>query len=110
MRLRVYRQVGSLGEVLSQQTIGVLVGSALPQTLRIAKVNIDVGRQGKPFMIREFFAPVPGQGLVELPRQLLCLLDECVYNRLRVLIGDLRQHHVTHMTFDQRCYVAVVRT
>ena len=31
MGLRVHRQVGSLREVLSQQTIGVLVGTALPR-------------------------------------------------------------------------------
>ncbi len=51
MSLRVHRQVGSLGEVLSEQAIGVLVGTALPRTLRIAEVHIDVGRQAKPPMI-----------------------------------------------------------
>src|SRR2546421_12745534 len=44
MGLRVNRQVGSFRKMLSQQAIGVLVGTALPWTLRIAKVNIDVGR------------------------------------------------------------------
>src|SRR6266446_1373790 len=44
MGLRVHRQVGSFRKILPQQAIGVLVGTALPWTLRIAKVNIDVGR------------------------------------------------------------------
>jgi hypothetical protein len=44
MGLRVYRQVGSLGEILSQQAIGVLIGAPLPGASRIAEVNIDVGR------------------------------------------------------------------
>ena len=44
MSLRVYRQVGSLGEVLSQQAVGVLIGSPLPRTSRIAEVNINVCR------------------------------------------------------------------
>src|SRR5205809_1373574 len=44
MGLRVHRQVGSFRKILSQQAIGVLVGTALPWTLRIAKVNIVVGR------------------------------------------------------------------
>ena len=39
--LRVCRQVGSLGEVLSEQAIGVLVGTALPRTAWVAEVNID---------------------------------------------------------------------
>src|SRR3974390_1488107 len=42
--LRVDRQVSSFRKVLSQQTIGVLIGTALPRTLRIAEVNIDIGR------------------------------------------------------------------
>src|SRR6266849_2162778 len=44
MGLRVHRQVGSFRKILSQQAIGVLVVTALPWTLRIAKVNIDVDR------------------------------------------------------------------
>jgi len=60
MGLRMRRQVGALREVLPQQTIGVLVRSALPWTLRIAEVNVDVGRQRKSAMIRQFLAPVPG--------------------------------------------------
>ena len=70
LSLRIYRQVRSLGEVLSQKPIGVLIGSTLPWTLRVAEVDINVGRQAEPAMIREFFAAVPGQGLVELGRQL----------------------------------------
>src|SRR5260370_20180748 len=44
MGLRVHRQVGSLRKILSQQAIGVLIGTALPPTLRIAEVNVDGGR------------------------------------------------------------------
>ena len=42
--LRMHRQVGHLREVLPQQSIGVFIGTALPRTLRIAEVNVDVGR------------------------------------------------------------------
>ena len=74
--LRVYGQVGSLGEVLSEQAIGVLVGTPLPRALRIAEVNVDVCRHAEPAMIREFLAAVPGQGFVEFGRKLLGLPDE----------------------------------
>ena len=70
MSLRVYRHVGAFGEVLSEQAISVLIGTPLPWALRITEVDIDVGRQAEPAMVREFLAPVPGQGLVELGRQL----------------------------------------
>src|SRR5580700_3521151 len=64
--LRVHRQVGALRKVLSQQAIGVLVRPALPRALRIAKIDVDVGRQRKATMSRQFLAPVPGQGLIQL--------------------------------------------
>src|ERR1039457_6284393 len=68
MGLRVHRQVGSLRKVLSQQTIGVLVGTALPWALRITEVNVDIGRQRKSAMIRQLLATVPGQRFIELTR------------------------------------------
>jgi hypothetical protein len=76
LRLRVYRQVRSLGELLSQQSIGVLVGSTLPRALRIAEVDVNVGHQGKLLVGAEFLAAVPGQRFVQFRRQLLRLLDE----------------------------------
>jgi len=68
MSLRVYRQIGSLGEILSQQAIGVLIGTPLPRASRIAEVNINVGRQAKSLMIRQFLALVPGQRFIEFAR------------------------------------------
>src|SRR5882672_6129997 len=64
--LRVHRQVSALRKVLSQQAVGVLVRPALPRALRIAKIDVDFGRQRKPTMIRKFLSPVPGQGLIQL--------------------------------------------
>src|SRR5882757_9530023 len=64
--LRVHRQVGALWKVLSQQAVGVLVRSALPRALRIAKIDVDVGRQRKATMIRKFLSSVPGQGFIQL--------------------------------------------
>jgi hypothetical protein len=71
MGLRVHRQVGALREVLSQEAVGVLIRPALPRALRIAEVNVDVGRQRKASMIRKFLAAVPGQRFIELARQFL---------------------------------------
>ena len=48
--LRVHRQVSALRKVLPEQAIGVLVRPALPRALRIAKIDVDVGRQRKATM------------------------------------------------------------
>jgi hypothetical protein len=68
MGLRVHRQVGAFREVLSEQAVGVLVRPPLPRALRIAEVNIDVGRQRKSSMIRKFLAPIPGQRFIQFTR------------------------------------------
>src|SRR3954451_4300000 len=56
MSLRMHRQVGALWKVLPQQAIGILVRPALPWALRVAKIDIDVGRHRKASMIRQFLA------------------------------------------------------
>lgn len=43
-RLRLVGEIGSLGEVLSQQPVRVLVRTALPGILRVTKVDLDIGR------------------------------------------------------------------
>src|ERR1700730_1880560 len=42
------------------------VRPALPRALRIAKIDVDFGRQRQATMIRKFLSPVPGQGLIQL--------------------------------------------
>ena len=63
MSLRVYRHVGAFGEVLSEQAISVLIGTPLPRALRITEVDIDVGRQAEPAMVREELYPKVGDAM-----------------------------------------------
>ena len=37
------RQVALLGQVLAKETVGVLVGAALPGALGVAEVDLDAG-------------------------------------------------------------------
>ena len=36
-------EVGAFGEVLTEETVGVLVGSTLPSRMGIAEVDVEVG-------------------------------------------------------------------
>src|ERR1700756_5009401 len=45
--LKITGQVGFLGEVLSQQPVGVFVGASLPWTLRITEVDLHLGGHGE---------------------------------------------------------------
>ena len=55
------RQIHSLGEVLSEQAVGVFVGTPLPGIHGITEVDFDVGVQGEALMIRHLFAAIPGE-------------------------------------------------
>ena len=55
------RQVRALGQVLAQQAIGVLIGAALPGTVRIGKEDLDREPLGQLLVLGHLFAPIIGQ-------------------------------------------------
>ena len=85
--LRVHGQVSPLRQVLPKQTVGVFIGTTLPRTLRIAEVNVDVGRQRQAPMVRKLLAAVPGQRLIQLIRYPLRLLDQRGNYGLGILVA-----------------------
>src|SRR6185312_8347098 len=58
--LGVGGQVCSLRQVLAQQAIGLLVGSALPGAVRIGKEPLDREAVCELFVFRPLFAPIIG--------------------------------------------------
>src|SRR3990172_5262104 len=54
-------QVPRLGEVLTHQAVGVLVGAALPRAIRIGEIEPGVEVGGDPLVKRELTAVVGGQ-------------------------------------------------
>ena len=61
--LAVDGQVLALGEVLAQETVGVLAGSPFPGAMRVAEIDLDPGLGGQLGMARHIFALVIGQRL-----------------------------------------------
>ena len=59
VRLREARQIGFLGQVLSEQPIGVLVRAALPGTLRITKIDFHIGGYAEALVLRHLQPTVP---------------------------------------------------
>ena len=101
-------QVHALGEVLSEQAIGILVRAALPGVLWIAEVHLDVGGEREALMIGHLAAAIPGERLVEFPRQLMRVLDQCIDYRIGVFALYPHQHYVAGVTLHQRNDLAIV--
>ena len=59
--LPMLAEVGSLGEVLAGQTIGVLVAAALPGTLRVSEIDVEASVDPEWGVLCHLCALVPGQ-------------------------------------------------
>ena len=57
--LRVGREICPVGEVLSEESVRVLVCAALPRTLGIAEVHGDVGGDREAMMLRHLQPAIP---------------------------------------------------
>src|SRR5512132_1412683 len=64
--LAVDREVCLPREVLTEQSVGVLVRAALPGASRVTEVHRDVGGDGEAAVVGELHAPVPGEARLEL--------------------------------------------
>jgi hypothetical protein len=63
-------QVATLGEVLAEQAVGVLVAAALPGAARVAEIDLDTGVDGELQMLGHLLAVIPGQRAAQLLGQL----------------------------------------
>ena len=106
--LGVDGQISFLREVLSQQTVGVFVGAALPGALRITEVDVDLGGDGEVFCDWPAQTSIPGQGASERRGEFTNLPTQRSNDGRGVFAGHLDQDDETRMPFDQGCDVSVL--
>lgn len=63
MLIRYGVKIRPLGEVLPDQAIGILVGTALPGSIRVCKVNVSIQPVGNRLMLSKFETVIEGDGL-----------------------------------------------
>ena len=76
LTLRIGGQVRALGQVLTQQAIGILVGAPLPRGMRIGKADLDRESLGQLLVLGHLFAPIVGQRVPQRGGHLSELLGE----------------------------------
>src|SRR3954447_15173309 len=62
----MHAEIGSLGKVLAQQAVGILVRAALPGAVRVAEVDLDPGVDPQMCVLSYLRALIPGQRLPQL--------------------------------------------
>ena len=81
-------EIGAFGEVLSEETVGVLVGATLPRCLGVAEVDIEIGVYSELSVLGHLGSLVPGQRLAELLRQGGDRLSDRVADGLGAMTGE----------------------
>ena len=62
LALRIARQVGALGQILTQQPMGVFIDPALPGAVRIGKEDLDREPLGQLLVLGHLFPSIVRQG------------------------------------------------
>ena len=99
--LRVAAETRTFWEVLSKQTVRVLVRSTLPWAHRIAEEHIDVSSDAEPIVICQLRPSIPCKALQDELRQLVHLPDQRIDDALCVLGVDLHEQHEASLAFDE---------
>lgn len=90
-----------LGEVLAHQPIGVLVGAALPGSVRMGEVEVGIKLAGDGLVIGEFLAVVGGDGMYKSLEWLEQAGDGLADEGSGFAL-DLGQQGVAALAFDER--------
>ena len=96
LALRVPRQVGTLGQVLPQQPVRVLIGASLPRAVRIGKEDLDREPLDQLLVLGHLFPSIVRQGFPQQGGHMPEFLREA-------LAGTPRIHPVHPGQEDQAC-------
>jgi hypothetical protein len=76
------------GEILAQQTVGVLVGPSLPGTVRIAEADVDSWVDQEPRVLSHHRSLIPGQRATEMLGEVTDCIGDRVANRIGSMSGQ----------------------
>ena len=84
----VSAEIGAFGEVLAEETVGVLVGATLPGTLGVAEVDVEIGVYSELSVLCHLGSLVPGQRAAQLFGQGGDRLSDSVSDCLGAMTGE----------------------
>jgi hypothetical protein len=81
-----------LWEILTEESVGVLVRPALPRRFRVTEVHVDAGIDRERGMLGHFFALVPRQRLPQMIRESLDRVGQRDPDGLCSFVYRMEQH------------------
>src|SRR5258706_2568587 len=93
------------GEILAQQSVGVLVAAPLPGAGGVTKENLNTGVDGEANVLFHFSALVPGQGAAQVLRQRADLFCQTEAGALSVdAPTEPLEHHLASAPLHHKVY------
>ncbi len=92
-------EVGSLGEIVPQETIGILISAPLPGSVGIGKIDFQSGLCFELFELREFFPVIDGQRVAESPWHSPEECDALCRHGRGFLVGELYCYEISAFPF-----------
>ena len=99
--LRESREVGALGERLTEQSVGVLVDTALPRAVGIGEADGDASDFGKPLVLRHLAPLIVSQGKASLRVNTVEDSAKAHDGRVGTRVVHLGQGHEQRGSFNQ---------
>src|SRR3974390_2319890 len=93
----MHAEIGAFWKILAQQSVGVLVGAALPWAVGIAEVDLDASIDLQACVLSHLSSLIPSQR----PPQLLRQADDRSHNRIAHRLGTMSSERgsVLHASF-----------
>lgn len=102
------RQIQSIGKILADQAVGILVGRTLPGAVRIGEIDVDLRALGPDLVMRHLPALIVSQRLFHGERDMAELAREAFQRGLGRAVTQLDQHQVAALALHQGAHGAAV--
>jgi len=93
-------EVGPFGEIVSEEPVGVFIGSPLPGSIGIGKIDAQFGLCFYFLELREFLAVIEGQRVTESPGYSSEEFNTLCRHGRGLLVGELRRDEITALPLD----------
>jgi len=101
-------KVGTLGQVLVQQAVGVFVHPLLLQTARIGEVHSQPSLRTRQRLAQHFVSLVLGDGFVQRMQNARQCAHESMHRTARVKSRHVRKQHQTRGVLGQAAYRRII--
>ena len=106
--MRNRRQIQPLGQIFTDESVGILVGRPLPRAMRVGEIDVDLQAPGQDFMTCHLLALIVSQRFPHAGRDMAEFVGEGFRGGLCRAVMQLGHDQIATLALDQRADRATV--